>query len=77
MAVLWVSSSPSCSPALTLQRIQGRDVGLLPRLLLCGDVLVTQKSPSKLASLATLSEMTEFGDAPTAVAGLGELGLCC
>lgn len=52
-------------------------VGLLPRLLLCGDVLVTQKSPSKLASLATLSEMTEFGDAPTAVAGLGELGLCC
>lgn len=31
---------------------------------------------SKLASLATLPEKTEFGDAPTAMAGLGELGLC-
>lgn len=41
VAVLWVSSSTSCSPALTLQRIQVNDVGLLLRLLLYGDVLVT------------------------------------
>lgn len=68
MVVHWVNSSPS--PPLALQRTQGKHAGLLLGPSPCADVFVTQELLSKLASLATLPAKSEFGDAPTVMAGL-------
>lgn len=59
---------PMSSPAL--QTMQGKCSGRFLGPLSCADVFISQELLSELASLATLPAKSEFGDAPTVMAGL-------